>query len=171
MMRKIAFFTGTLILISAQIIAQKSTFIILRHAEKDTTIAGSTMMVSDPPLTRNGENRALEIVEKFKKYKVNEIYSTNYKRTKSTVLPLANSLHLNLTTYDPRKLELLKTELLLDSNKRKNYLIVGHSNTSPKLVNLLINENRFKDLSEADYATYWIVTIKRNKTSVKVRKF
>ena len=170
-MRKIAFLTGTFIIISAQIIAQKSTFIILRHAEKDTTIAGSTMMVSDPPLTRNGEKRALEIVEKFKQYKVNHIYSTNYKRTKSTVLPLANSLQLNLTTYDPRKLELLKTELLLDSNKGKDYLIVGHSNTSPKLVNLLINENRFKDLSEADYSTYWIVTIKRNKTRVKVRKF
>ncbi len=128
-------------------------------------------MVSDPPLTRNGENRALEIVEKFKKYKVNQIYSTNYKRTKSTVFPLANSLNLNLTNYDPRKLELLKTELLLDSNKGKKYLIVGHSNTSPKLVNLLINENRFKDLSEDDYATYFIVTIKRNKTRVKVRKF
>jgi 2,3-bisphosphoglycerate-dependent phosphoglycerate mutase len=171
MTRKKTFLTGVLIFIASHLVAQKSTFIILRHAEKDTTIAGSTMMASDPPLTSKGENRALEIVEKFNSFRINQVYSTNYKRTKSTVLPIANARQLNVTTYDPRKLEALATELLSDTNKGKNFLIVGHSNTSPKLVNLLIKKDQFKDLADADYATYWIVTIKKNKTKVKQMQF
>jgi broad specificity phosphatase PhoE len=171
MIRKIALLTGVYIFIATHIVAQKSTFIILRHAEKDTTITGSTMMASDPPLTSKGENRALEIVEKFKSFRINQVYSTNYKRTKTTVLPIANARQLNVTNYDPRKLEALATELLSDTNKGKNFLIVGHANTSPKLVNLLIKKDQFKDLADADYSTYWIVRIKKNKVKVKVHQF
>jgi hypothetical protein len=40
MIRKIALLSGVFIFIATHIIAQKSTFIILRHAHKDTTMAG-----------------------------------------------------------------------------------------------------------------------------------
>ena len=77
-----------LLLFTSALNAQKQRFIILRHAEKDTTVAGSQMMQADPPLNIKGQERAQSLIRKFKKYKISKIYSTHYNRTKSTVLPL-----------------------------------------------------------------------------------
>jgi hypothetical protein len=50
-------------------------------------------------------------------------------------------------------------------------LIVGHSNTSPKLVNLLLKKDQFKDLDESIYDSYWIVTSKNGKIKAKMMKY
>lgn len=71
--------------------AQTSTYILLRHAEKDTTAAGATMMKADPPLSEQGQKRAEKLVQTLAGYIPDEIYSTNYIRTRSTVLPLSKS--------------------------------------------------------------------------------
>ncbi|MBI2283071.1 MAG: histidine phosphatase family protein [Bacteroidetes bacterium] len=43
--------------------AQTSTYILLRHAEKDTTAAGATRMKADLPLTEQGWRRAKKLVQ------------------------------------------------------------------------------------------------------------
>jgi broad specificity phosphatase PhoE len=151
--------------------AQKQRFIILRHAEKDTTVAGSQMMQADPPLNAKGQDRAQSLIQEFKKYKISKIYSTNYNRTKSTVMPLANTIGLSINNYDPKQLKTFADELEAEANHSKTILIVGHSNTSPKLVNLLIKKDQFKDLDESIYDTYWIVTYKNGKTKAKRMKY
>ena len=158
----------TLLLFSSTINAQKQKFIILRHAEKDTTVAGSQMMQADPPLNSKGQERAKSLIRKFKKYKINKIYSTNYNRTKSTVLPLANSIGLSINNYDPKQLKSFADELKAQVNESKTILIVGHSNTSPRLVNLLIGKDLYKDLDESVYNQYWQVKINRHHKHVKV---
>ena len=55
--------------------AQKQRFIILRHAEKDTTVAGSQMMQADPPLNAKGQERAQSLIQEFKKYKISKIHT------------------------------------------------------------------------------------------------
>ncbi len=170
MMRKLTTFL-LFLLIANHVSAQKTTFIIIRHAEKDTSIGGAKMMVSDPPLNRLGEKRALSIVDKFKRYKIDQIYSTNYKRTTATVMPIAKAKKIEISIYDPRKIDTLVTQLLSTQNRGKTLLIVGHSNTSPKLVNLLIGKDRFKELDESIYNTYWIVTSKHRKTKVRILKY
>ena len=170
MIQKIATFL-LILLFANQVSAQKTTYIILRHAEKDTTIANAKMMVSDPPLNSFGEKRALSLVDKFKAYQINQIYSTNYKRTKATASPIANAQNLNITIYDPRKLDTFAAQLLSTENKGKTILIVGHSNSSPKLVNLLIGKDQYKELDESIYNTYWIVTSKHHKAKAKMMKY
>ena len=39
-----------ILLLSTQVNAQTTKYIIVRHAEKDTTLADAKMMASDPPL-------------------------------------------------------------------------------------------------------------------------
>ena len=56
-------------------------------------------------------------------------------------------------------------------NKGKAILIVGHSNTSPKLVNLLTGKDKYKELDESVYNTYWIVTSKHRKIKAKIIKY
>ena len=160
-----------ILLLSTQVNAQKTKYIIIRHAEKDTTLADFKMMVSDPPLNSVGETRALSLVNKFKAQKINQIYSTNYNRTKATASPIAKAENLNITIYDPGKLEKFATQLLSSENNGKTILIVGHSNTSPKLVNLLIKKDQFKDLDESIYNTYWIVKSKNGKSKAKILKY
>ena len=170
MIQKITFYLFILLLAN-QVNAQTTKYIILRHAEKDTTVANSKMMASDPPLNSIGEKRALSLVDKFKALKVNQIYATNYKRTKATASPIAKAQNLDITIYDPRKLDTFAIQLLSAENNGKTILVVGHSNTSPKLVNLLIKKDLYKDLDESIYDTYWIVTNKNGKTKAKMLKF
>ena len=135
-----------ILLLSTQVNAQTTRYIIVRHAEKDTTLANAKMMASDPPLNSIGETRALSLADKLKDYKINQIYSSNYKRTKATASPIAKAQNLNVAIYDPRNLDAFATQLLSSENTGKTILIVGHSNSSPKLVNLLIKQDQYKDL-------------------------
>ena len=62
--------TITLLLFTSALNAQKQRFIIIRHAEKDTTISGSQMMQADPPLSSKGQERAQSLISEFRKYKI-----------------------------------------------------------------------------------------------------
>ena len=160
-----------ILLLSNQVNAQTTKYIIVRHAEKDTTLANAKLMASDPPLNSIGETRALSLADKLKDYKINQIYSSNYKRTKATASPIAKAQNLNVAIYDPRNLDAFATQLLSSENTGKTILIVGHSNSSPKLVNLLIKQDQYKDLDESIYDTYWIVTSKNGKSKAKMMKY
>src|SRR6187402_1571878 len=146
--------------------AQTSTYILVRHAEKDTSTAGSTSMRADPPLTRQGEQRAEKLLEVLKAYTPDAIYSTNYMRTKATVAPLAKKFSKEIQTYDPRNLSVI-ADLLLQQ-KGKTIVVAGHSNTTPSLVNLLIKENTYPNLDESVYNQLWVVTVTDGKAVVKV---
>ena len=149
--------------------AQTSTYILLRHAEKDTSVAGSTMMKADPSLTKAGEQRAKNLLDVLKDYIPDEIYSTNFIRTKATVTPLSLKFKKELQLYDPKELISFSDELL--QQKGKTIIIVGHSNTTPALVNLLIKEKTYSSLDESVYNQLWIVTISEGKAVAKVVKY
>ena len=121
--------------------AQTSTYILLRHAEKDTTVSDLTMVKADPPLTKAGEERAKSLITLLKEYTPDEIYSTNFIRTKATVSPLSLKFNKELQIYDPKELILFSEKLL--QQKGKTIIIAGHSNTTPALVNLLIKEKTY----------------------------
>ncbi|CAG0939705.1 partial 2,3-bisphosphoglycerate-dependent phosphoglycerate mutase, partial [Candidatus Brocadiaceae bacterium] len=61
-----------------------TTFIIIRHAEKEST-------GSDPNLTVDGISRAEELKRILGNISINAVYSTTYNRTKQTVAPLATA--------------------------------------------------------------------------------
>jgi phosphohistidine phosphatase SixA len=59
-------------------------------------------------------------------------------------------------------------ELKATAKDATTVLIVGHSNTSPKLVNLLLDKEMYKDLDESVYNQYWVVKIMGQHKKAKV---
>lgn len=145
--------------------AQTTTIILLRHAEKDTTMAGSAAMQADPPLSKAGELRAASLPEVLRNYSPDIIYATAFKRTMATVTPLAKRFGKEVQSYDPRNLQAF--EQLLRSMAGKVVIVAGHSNTTPALVNLLIKENRYPAIDDSVYTKLWIVTITNGKAEAK----
>jgi broad specificity phosphatase PhoE len=145
-----------------------TTFIIVRHAEKDTSKAGSQMMQADPDLSAAGKVRAQNLVTTLKDYAIDAIYSTNYIRTKATVTPLAEKYNTEIQLYDPRNQQAFAEQLKLMNGKV--VVIAGHSNTAPRLVNLLAGTSH-PDLADSVYDQYYIVTIKDGVSSVEIKKY
>ena len=64
-------------------------YYIVRHAEKETAAAGTTMNTpNDPPLSAAGRVRAIELKEALKDKGITYIFSTNTIRTITTAQPL-----------------------------------------------------------------------------------
>lgn len=134
----------------------KTTIIIVRHAEKDTAKTAGT----DPELTSAGIMRAENLATILKDYKPDIIYSTNYIRTKATVTPLAAKYNLSVLTYDPANLQGFANEL--KQIKGKTIIVCGHSNTNPALANLLTGMSDFKTMDDNIYNRIYKVTINNN---------
>lgn len=105
---------------------------VVRHAEKMK--AADSEDPADPHLNEAGHARAAELARLLGEAGITKIYSTPYHRTVETARPLAERLGVEITTYDPRSLEEFAAALRESSGR---HLVVGHSNTSPKLVELL----------------------------------
>lgn len=157
--------TACLFLLPGKLRAQTTTYIILRHAEKDTSAPGSTAMQADPPLSQKGRERAELLLDVLKEYKPDAIYSTNYTRTKATVAPLAKKFNKEVQLYDPRNLGAFAGQLAKEEGK--TIIIVGHSNTAPALVNFLIKEKKYEPLDESIYNQFWVVTMLHGMGSAK----
>ena len=72
---------------SQQTSNQATVVYLVRHAEKDLSNATD----KNPPLSPEGNTRAMHLSQKLKNEKISAIYSTGFKRTRSTVKPLAES--------------------------------------------------------------------------------
>lgn len=141
------------------------SYFIVRHAEKAT--AGPNMS-SDVPLSELGEERVKALHAILSKKKIKSVYSTNTIRTKTTAMPTAAYFHVPIEIYGPRPdsafIRMLKT-------KKKNVLIVGHSNTVDDIVNMLCNEKKIPgDLDESIYDNLFVVTYKGRKITFKNEK-
>ena len=129
-----------------------AVFFIVRHAEKDTTGG------SNADLIAIGRGRAKALQKMLKKVKINGVFSTNTPRTKHTAEPTAKSKHLTVEIYDAKKQKELLAGLV---DKKGKFLIVGHSNTLPQLINILTGNDQEKEFSESDYTRFYIVSAKK----------
>ena len=102
-------------------------------------------------------------MEKIKKYKPGAVYSTNLKRTRSTVEPIAKRRKKEIRTYDARAQQALVDEIMKSRTKR--FVVAGHSNTIPLLANLLVKKELFKPLDESEYGTIWLIRMKDGKAT------
>jgi 2,3-bisphosphoglycerate-dependent phosphoglycerate mutase len=147
--------------------AQNITIILVRHAEKDVS---ATAIKNDPDLNNAGRNRAERLSEILLKYKPRQIFSTRYRRTRMSAEPLANNIfaayRLQTQIYNFDEPEAFAAELL--SLKTKCVVVFGHSNTTPALANLLIKQNKYKDLTDAEYDKIFIIKIKGEKIKDEV---
>ena len=137
-----------------------SVYYFIRHAEKDRSDSTN----KNPSLTIQGLERANKWALFFKDKNIAAVYSTNYKRTQQTALPIAKEQNLEIISYTAK--ELISEKFIAD-NKGKNIVIVGHSNTTPELVNSLLGEKKYKDIADRENNNVFIVTLTKNKTTAK----
>ncbi|MCM4159610.1 histidine phosphatase family protein [Antarcticibacterium flavum] len=137
-----------------------TTYYFIRHAEKDTSDPDNR----DPELAEEGVVRAKKWAEVFKEVDFDLIYSSNYKRTRATAEAVAGSQQKEVTIYDASK---LNDEDFQKNTPGKTVLVVGHSNTNPKFVNYLLEEEKYKDIEDTESGSLFIVTVAPNgrKTS------
>lgn len=149
----------------ADIMAQTNpitTFILVRHAEKgdDGT--------SDPDLNAEGIERAKRLASLLKNTALDAVYSTKYKRTKSTVLPVASEKGLEVQIYESIKPEVI--EGLISKHAGGTVLIGGHSNTTPQVANFLLGKEEFRNFSESEYGNILVISLVEKGKNVKVVK-
>ena len=144
--------------------AQKSeeifTIYLVRHAEKEL----SAVNPKDPPLTPCGMQRAESLATFLKDVDLDEIYSTDYLRTKSTAQPTVREKGKEVQFYDPNKLEEFAKLLI---NNKKDALVVGHSNTTATLAGLLVGEE-LGSFDESIYNRVYQVVLYKDKGRLHV---
>lgn len=129
-----------------------TTIVLVRHAEKAND--GS----QDPPLSEKGKERAEALAEMLGNTSIDAVFSSDYLRTRSTAMPLAEQKGLEVQLYDPRRQDVL-IEKLQKEYKGKTVVVIGHSNTIPFAVNALLEENRLQTLDEAEYEKVFVVSM------------
>ena len=130
---------------------ETTTFILVRHAEK--AMDGT----KNPVLTKEGEARAQHLLELLAKADITAIYSTDLKRTRSTVDPLAKSKGLKIQTYEWKSPKALLNKIV-EANTGGTVVISGHSNTTPILANFLLGATKFEQFEDDDYGNLLIIT-------------
>ena len=142
-------------LFATTVFSQDKTIILVRHAEK----ADATSQ--DPELSAEGKQRAERLVKVAGKYKPGAFYSTNFKRTRDTIGPLAAKRKKQVETYDAKNQQTLVDAIM--KSKFKRHIVAGHSNSIPGLANLIAKKDVFKNLDESEYGVFWVIRIKDGK--------
>lgn len=155
-MAKIVIFIIFNILVSHVCTANDSfTLYFVRHAEK---VSGH----DNPSLTRCGKQRAQQLATLLSASNIKSIYSTHYNRTMSTAAPVSKALDIPITNYSAKSLNQFALHL---KQIGENALIVGHSNTSPQLVNLLTSQ-KLTNLNEDDFKTFYQISFVNNESTL-----
>jgi len=139
-------------------IATERQIFLVRHAEKQ--VNGT----NDPALTPQGNTRANNIANQLMDKNIVVIYSSDYQRTRQTAAPLAKQLNLSISIYDPGDLSSF-AEML--KQQPGNLLIVGHSNTTPQLAQLLGGKSLGK-IKETEYNRIYQLTFDGKQVKTKL---
>ena len=126
----------------------QSTVFIVRHAEKADDS-------KDAELSEAGRARAEALANMLRDSEISAIYTTEFKRTQQTAVPLAKALGLTVTTLPAENQAALVAKLRTST---ANSLVVGHGNTIPDIIKALgISEP--EKISETDYDNLFLVVL------------
>lgn len=134
--------------------AGATQLILVRHAEKAT--GGEDP--DDPDLTPAGVQRAERLADILQEFPLDGVYTTFYNRSTGTAQPSAYQAQVDIQFYDANQ----SADFVIQLAARqmgKHFLIVGHSNTVPQMLNRLLGEAKFKDLKDSDYSNIYMVSI------------
>lgn len=158
-MKRICFIGAFILIASFTVTGQKghknphkiTTFIVIRHAEK------SKEESKDPELSPEGAERSKKLARMLHDAGVTAIYSTNYKRTRNTVMPLSTEKGIDIQLYE--SFTSVTIDEVIGKYPGGTIVISGHSNTVPGIVNLLIGNNKFQNLDDSNYSAMFIVSV------------
>ena len=151
-------FSNTNVYAQEPVSVDVTTIYLVRHTEKE--LNGE----KNPNLTEQGKSRAEFWAKVLSKVDIDAVYSTDTIRTRDTAKPTASSKDKEVIIYDAREIDYSE---FLKSNLNKTVFVVGHSNTTPGFVNALIGEDKYQDLDENNYSSFFIVDIIGGQQSSK----
>lgn len=152
---KKSLFTFVFLCITVIGFAQTTTIYLIRHAEKADNS-------KNPELSKLGLERAEHWKTIFAQVPLKAVYSTDYTRTMQTATPTAANKNLTIIKYDPKTID---PEQLKKQHLGQAILIVGHSNTTPDLVNKISNQKVYAPIEDTVFGQLYIVTIHGNEVS------
>lgn len=134
-----------------------TTMIFVRHAEK------ASIPADDPALTEKGKVRAQELARQLTDADVvsgiDAIYSTDTIRTIQTAQPVADALDLEISIYANEEDDEPVVDAMVDAHKGKIILIVGHSNTLPKMIAALGASKNVPAIADNEYDNLYLISI------------
>ncbi|GGD58502.1 SixA phosphatase family protein [Lacimicrobium alkaliphilum] len=140
-----------LLLVSQPLWAAEYDLYLLRHAQKQDD--GS----KNPLLTDNGRQQAQRLARLLQHADIHRIYSTDYRRTRETVSALSQRIDVKVVHYDPSRLDEFAVNL---KQRGETAVIVGHSNTTPQLIEILGGQADAMD--ESDYGDLYQLQMHQN---------
>lgn len=151
-------------LCSFSVFAQESevtTYYLIRHAEKITTNPND----NDPDISVEGIRRAKNWINVFAETKIDAVYATDYRRTKQTAKPVADSKNLPVFKFN---LEKMYDPTFKYNTIGKSVLVVGHSNSTPKLANMILGEEKYEAMKDDNFGNLYIITVTKDKVTSTV---
>ncbi len=121
----------------------------VRHAEK------ADNGTDDPPLALAGQIRVRILQGLLADAGVTHVHTTDWRRTRDTAGPIAETAGLETFVYDPGALDSLAQTIRGTPGR---HLVVGHSNTTPALVSALGGDPS-SPIHEMEYDRLYVVTI------------
>jgi hypothetical protein len=82
--------------------------------------------------------------------------------------PLATKIGKPIQIYSPNQQAAWADTLRQPPFLGKKLLIVGHSNTIPRLANLLIGKNKYKDLADNEYGFIFKIVLEKDRITDSV---
>jgi broad specificity phosphatase PhoE len=147
--------------------AAEVTVYIVRHAEKQSA-GDMPMEKEDPPLSAEGQMRAMGLVEDIPVRELDAIYVTKTKRSHDTASAVIALTGIEPIYYPPRDVEGLVARLRKRHGER--VLVVGHSNTIPPLLQGLGVQEPIQ-IADDQYGDLWVVTVAASGTTLETRRF
>lgn len=137
--------------------ASTTTVFVMRHAEK------AALPGDDPPLSAEGEARALALAEHFgraaKGLGLDCIIVSEFRRTQDTVRPLANRLGIPVIVVAAGNPGLAASRAL-EEYRGGRVLVIGHANTVPALVEEL-SGREVPEMADTEYGVVYVVAVPR----------
>jgi len=134
---------------------------LVRHAEK-------VDHSKDADLSEDGYLRAEELACVLADAEIQRVFSTDFIRTRETAQPVAEMYGLELELYDKQDLYTLSDQLI---KKGGRHLVVGHSNTTPMLVEIMGGEPGPAIEEENEYDRLYILTISKDEVQTVLLRY
>ena len=135
-----------------------NTYYVVRHAEKQLTASNP----SDPALSDIGVKRSNDLNVYLGNKRPDSIFVSKYLRTQQTAAPTASAANISpivVNQTDTNGIDAFVRRIY--NMKKKKVLIVGHSNTVPRIVKGLSGQTIYP-IPETDYDNLYIIKTKRS---------
>jgi len=141
-------------------ILAQPTIYLTRHAEQEA-------QGSDPHLSAEGKQRAIDLLNTIAAGQITALYATDFNRTKETLAPFVNRYGLDVQIYDYTDLSGFAEKL---KSMTGNIVVAGHSNTTPQLAHLLSGEPVY-GIDESCYDNLFIVQFSEDQSCLSQVKY